>query len=114
MVNAIVNDTLPKVLSEQNVQPINQPQVEPGKFEQGATFSYKARFEVQPDIGEVTYEGLELVRPPEVATEEAVDEQLELLRRQHARLQPPEPARPAQKRRRRHDRLHPLGRGQGA
>jgi trigger factor len=97
VVNALVNDTLPKVLSEQNVQPINQPQVEPGKFEQGAKFSYKARFEVQPDIGEVTYEGLELVRPPEVATEEAVSEQLELLRRQHARLQPPEPVRPAQK-----------------
>lgn len=97
VVNAIVNDTLPKVLSEQNVQPINQPQVEAGKFEQGANFSYKARFEVQPEIGEVTYEGLELVRPPEVATEAAVDEQLELLRRQHARLQPPEPVRAAQK-----------------
>jgi trigger factor len=97
VVNAIVNDTLPKALSEQNVQPINQPQVEPGKFEQGATFSYKARFEVQPEIGEVAYEGLELVRPPEVATEAAVEEQLELLRRQHARLQPPEAARPAQK-----------------
>jgi trigger factor len=97
VVNAIVNDTLPKVLSEQNVQPINQPQVEAGKFEQGANFSYKARFEVQPEIGEVTYEGLDLVRPPEVATEAAVDEQLELLRRQHARLQPPEPVRPAQK-----------------
>src|SRR5277367_1966621 len=97
VVNALVNDTLPKALSEQNVQPINQPQVEAGKFEQGATFSYKARFEVQPEIGEVTYEGLDLVRPPEVATEAAVNEQLELLRRQHARLQPPEPARPAQK-----------------
>ncbi len=97
VVNAIVNETLPKALSEQNVQPINQPQVEPGKFEQGATFSYKARFEVQPEIGEVAYEGLELVRPPEVATEAAVEEQLELLRRQHASLQPPEAARPAQK-----------------
>jgi trigger factor len=97
VVNAIVNDTLPKVLSEQNVQPINQPQVEAGKFEQGANFTYKARFEVQPEIGEVTYEGLDLVRPPEVATEAAVGEQLELLRRQHARLQPPEPVRPAQK-----------------
>jgi trigger factor len=97
VVNAIVNDTLPKALSEQNVQPINQPQVEAGKFEQGATFSYKARFEVQPEIGEVTYEGLDLVRPPEVATEAAVEEQLELLRRQHARMQPPEPTRPAQK-----------------
>ncbi len=97
VVNAIVNGTLPKALSEKNVQPINQPQVEAGKFEQGSTFSYKARFEVQPDIEEVSYEGLDLVRPPEVATEEAVNEQLELFRRQHARLQAPEPARPAQK-----------------
>jgi len=43
------------------------------------------------------YEGLDLVRPSEVATEEAVAEQLELFRRQHARLQAPEPARPSQK-----------------
>ena len=97
VVNAIVNETLPKALSEKQVQPVNQPQVEAGKFEQGAPFSYKARFEVQPDIAEVAYEGLELVRPPEAATAEAVDQQLELLRRQHARLEAPESARSAQK-----------------
>ncbi|HEX4449089.1 MAG TPA: trigger factor [Polyangiaceae bacterium] len=97
VVNAIVNGTLPKALSEQNVQPINQPQVEAGKFDQATAFSYKARFEVQPDVESVAYEGLALVRPPEAATEEAVSEQLELLRRQHARLQAPEPARPSQK-----------------
>jgi trigger factor len=97
VVNALVNGTLPKALSDKNVQPVNQPQVEPGKFEQGANFTYKARFEVQPDIEEVAYEGLELVRPAEIATEEGVSEQLELLRRQHARLQAPEPSRPAQK-----------------
>jgi trigger factor len=97
VVNALVNDTLPKALSEHQVQPVNQPQVEPGKFAQGSAFSYKARFEVQPEIAEVDYEGLDLERPGEVATAAAVDEQLELLRRQHARLQPPDPARPSQK-----------------
>ena len=44
VVNAIVNGTLPKALSEKNVQPINQPQVEAGKFDQATTFTYKARF----------------------------------------------------------------------
>jgi trigger factor len=97
VVNAIVNDTLPKVLVEQKVQPINQPQVEAGKFDQAAPFSYKARFEVTPEIAEVSYEGLELWRPPVEVGEEAVNTQLELLRKQHARLQAPEPARPAQK-----------------
>ena len=95
--NAIVNGTLPKALSEKNVQPINQPKVEPGKFDQASTFSYKATFEVQPEIENVTYEGLELVRPGEVATDEAVTEQIELLRKQHARLEPPEAPRGAEK-----------------
>jgi trigger factor len=97
VVNAIVNDTLPKALSEKNVQPVNQPQVEPGKFDDRSPFSYKARFEVQPEIGSVVYEGFDLVRPPETATDEAVDQQIELLRRQHARLEAPDPARPAEK-----------------
>src|SRR5271154_3837610 len=97
VVSAIVNDPLPKALSEKQVQPINQPQVEAGKFEPGVALKYKARFEVQPEIAEVIYEGLDLVRPGEVATDAAVDEQLELLRRQHSRLEPLETQRSAQK-----------------
>jgi trigger factor len=97
VMNALVQGTLPKALTEQNVSPINQPQVEAGKFDQGAAFSYKARFEVQPEIETVDYEGLELARPPTVADEKMVEEQLELLRKQHARLEAPDPARPAQK-----------------
>ncbi len=97
VVSAIVNDTLPKALSEKQVQPINQPQVEAGKFEPGVALRYKARFEVQPEIADVVYEGLDLVRPGEEATDTAVDEQLELLRRQHARLEALETPRPAEK-----------------
>jgi trigger factor len=95
--NAIVNDTLPKALSESNVQPVNQPRVEAGKVEQGSAFSYKARFEVSPEIPDVVYEGLELVRPSTLASESMVDEQIEVLRKAHVRLEPIEPARPAQK-----------------
>jgi trigger factor len=97
VVNAIVNDTLPKALSDKNVQPINQPQVEAGKFDQASPFSYKARFEVSPEIEEVSWEGLELSRPSTDVSEDAVNEQLELLRKQHSRLEAPEPARAAQK-----------------
>jgi trigger factor len=95
--NAIVSDTLPKALSENNVQPVNQPRVEAGPLEGGAAFSYKARFEVSPEIGEVVYEGIELVRPSTVATETMVDEQIEILRKAHASLEPIDPPRPADK-----------------
>jgi trigger factor len=95
--NAIVSETLPKALSENNVQPVNQPRVEAGKVENGSAFSYKARFEVSPEIPDVVFEGLELVRPLTVAGEAMVDEQIELLRKSHARLEPIDPARPATK-----------------
>ena len=95
--STIVTDTLPKALSNNNVQPVNQPQVEAGKVEQGLSFTYKARFEVSPEISEVVYEGLELVRPSLAPTEIMVEEQMELLRKAHARLEPLEPVRPAQK-----------------
>jgi trigger factor len=95
--SAIVSDTLPKALSNNNVQPVNQPRVEAGKVEQGAAFSYKARFEVSPEITDVVYEGLDLVRPPTAPTEAMVGEQIELLRKTHSRLEPPDPVRAAQK-----------------
>ena len=96
--NAIVSDTLPKVLSDKNLTPVNQPVVEPSHaVDPKKAFSYKARFEVQPDIDAVTYEGFELYRPKVEVPETEVEEQLEQLRRRNAALKEPEPARPAQK-----------------
>ena len=93
--NAIVNNTLPKVLTEKNVTPVSQPSVEAGRIDPKEAFSYKARFEVSPDIEEVKYEGFELVRPKSEVTDAMVDEQIERLRQGMAKLQAPEPARPA-------------------
>jgi trigger factor len=95
--NTIVNSTLPKALTEKNVTPISQPKVEAGKVASTEVFSYKATFEVQPEIEDVKYEGFELVRPPTVVEDKMVEEQLEGLRLRHATLKTPEPARPAQK-----------------
>ncbi|HEY2515438.1 MAG TPA: trigger factor [Polyangiaceae bacterium] len=95
--NAIVNTTLPKALTEKNVTPVSQPQVEAGRVAPTEAFTYKARFEVQPDIEDVKYEGFELVRPPSAVEDKMVDEQLQGLRLRHATLKTPEPARPAQK-----------------
>jgi trigger factor len=95
---SIVDTTLPQVLTEKNVTPVTRPTVEPGKVSTTEAFSYKARFEVQPDIEEVKYEGFELIRPKLEATDKMVDEQLESLRQRHAALKAPEETRPAQAR----------------
>ena len=95
VMNSIVNTTLPKVLEEKSVTPVSTPNVEPGKIDVNAAFSYKARFEVQPEIEDVKYEGFELSRPASVADEKMVEEQLEALRQRSATLKAPEPARAA-------------------
>jgi trigger factor len=97
VMNSLVQSTLPKALSENNVVPITQPSVEPGKVDAKADFSYVARFEVTPDVAEVKYEGFELTRPKAEVKDEQVDEQLEGIRAQHATLKTPEPARAANK-----------------
>jgi trigger factor len=96
--NNIVNATLPKVLSDKNLTPVSQPQVEAAKgVDPKQPFSYKARFEVQPEIENVKFENLELFRPKVVVEDKSVDEQIEQLRQRHASLKAPEPARPAGK-----------------
>ncbi len=97
--NSLVQSTLPKALDEKQLTPVSQPSVEPGKVDEKAAFSYKARFEVQPEIDPATvkYEGFELVRPRAQADEKLVDEQLEQLRVRGATLVAPEPVRGAHK-----------------
>lgn len=99
--NAIVNDTLPKALVEQNLTPVSQPNVEAEKGVEPkapfSAFSFKARFEVQPEIENVVHEGFELFRPKVEVADAAIEEQLEALRTRHSSLKAPEPARPAKK-----------------
>ncbi len=95
--NALVNDTLPKVLTENNVSPIGQPSVQADTFSATEPFKYKARCEVQPEIDEVKYEGFDLYRPKTEATDAMVDEQLEALRLRASTFKAPEPARPSKK-----------------
>ncbi|MGE0323772.1 MAG: trigger factor [Polyangiaceae bacterium] len=91
----LVDESFPKVVSEQQVQPVNNPAIEPAELKQGAPFSYKARFEVVPEIESVEYEGLEAKRPSKAVSDEALAEELEALRKAHSTLEPPKDARPS-------------------
>lgn len=93
--NALVNNTLPRVLTEKNVTPISQPQVEPGAVDGKVAFTYKARFEVSPEIKEVVWEGFDLVRPKIEVEDKMVDDYIQQLRQGMAQLKVPEPARAA-------------------
>jgi trigger factor len=93
----LVDDTLPQALSEKNVQPLSQPDIESQKLSTSANFSYKARFEVRPEIASVRYDGFEVKRPSMAVTDAMIDEELENLRKSHATVSAPAEPRPSRK-----------------
>lgn len=93
----LVDSTLNRAINAQNVQPLSQPDTLPEELKVGAAFSYRARFEVRPEIEAVKWEGLTAKRPSEEVTDAAVDAELSALRSKHSTLEAPSPERPAQK-----------------
>jgi trigger factor len=91
--NQLVNDVLPKVLVEKTLTPVSQPSVEAGVLDAKEPFSFKARFEVTPEIEEVKYEGFALERPKSDVEDKEVDAELEKLRTIYSTLKTVEPAR---------------------
>ena len=92
----LADRTLNQAISDQQVQPLTQPAVVLGDLKPEDAFSYKARFEIRPEIAAVKWEGLEVKRPKVDVTEAMIDEEVAKLRREHSALTPPDPERPAQ------------------
>ncbi|MBX3129646.1 MAG: trigger factor [Polyangiaceae bacterium] len=83
----LVDETFPKAISEQKLQMVSTPAFEPQGVVENKPFVYKARFEVVPEIESVSYDGLPATRPKVSVTDEQVDEQLQVLRREHSTLE---------------------------
>jgi trigger factor len=91
----LVDETLPKAMSEHNLQPLSSPSIEQDKLEANRPFLYKARFEVVPEVKEVKYEGIRVKRPKVEVKDEEVEAELSKLRAAHATLEPPKQERGA-------------------
>jgi trigger factor len=91
----LVDESFPQAVAKNNLQPVNAPAIEPQKVEDKKPFSYKARFEIVPEIAEVKYDALVAKRPKVKVEKEQVKTELERLQREHATLEPPKGARAA-------------------
>jgi trigger factor len=91
----LVDETFPQAVTDQKMQPVTSPAVETQGVEENKPFSYKARVEVLPEIASVTYEGLAAKRTKVEVTDEAIDKELDGVRRAHSTLEPPKTARPS-------------------
>ena len=92
----LVDETFPKAVSEQKLQPINQPAIEPQAVREKQPFQYKARFEIIPQIDAVAYAGLVAKRPKIDVTSEQIASELDDLRKANSTLEALKEARPSQ------------------
>ncbi len=86
----LVDATLQKALSERAIQPLTKPSVVPAELKPKRPFSYKARFEVRPEIEKVEWEGLGATKKDVEVTDALIDAEIEKLRQEHATEEPVE------------------------
>lgn len=88
----LMDEMLEKALSEKAIQPLTKPSVEPAELKPKRAFSFKARFEVRPEIEKVEWEGLSAKKRSVEVTDELIDAEIEKLRSEHATEEPVERA----------------------
>src|SRR5262249_2980203 len=78
-----------QALAAKQVQALAQLAISPEEIRPSEAFSYKARFEVRPEIPTVKWEGLAAQRPSTEVTEAMLDDEVKHLQLEHATLQAP-------------------------
>lgn len=81
----VVGDSFREALREQHVHPLGDPTVEELHHEDGGPLTYRASFEVLPEIEPRNYEGLRVRRPSTSVSEADVEGSLEELRQARTR-----------------------------
>jgi len=87
----LIQEYLPQALKELELRPVASPQTKVLQFEEGKPFIFQVEVEVLPEVEIEDYLGLEVEADPKPeVTQEAVQEELDRLRREHAVLVPKE------------------------
>ena len=92
---ALALEAIAEAVEEHQLQPVTEPEFEPPVPLAGAPLQVEARFQVQPELRDISFEGLAVERPDATVSEEDVEARLQALREANATIQEPEPMRPA-------------------
>ena len=87
----MLEESLPQLYSEatrnESLRPVATPDLEVNDFD-GDTLTFTATVEVRPTITLPQYTGVPVERPRATATDEEIQDRLEVLRKRHATLEP--------------------------
>ena len=83
----LLQDTYPKAVSEQGINPYRQASVEASDIEDKKPFAYKAFVPLEPQITVGAYTGLTVEKPIFPVNEETIEERLNSLREDRAKME---------------------------
>jgi trigger factor len=83
----LIPDVYRQALSEAQLQPVNEPDLQEVRLEEGAPLSFVAVVEIKPSITLGEYKGLDVQHAPRPVTAAEVDETLERMREQQAQFE---------------------------
>src|SRR3990172_5821525 len=84
--NKLINEGFNKVLSERDIYPVSEPEVEPEPFVPGSAFKFTATVEVRPEVGKKDYDGLKIKKDKVSVTGKMVEESIDAIRKQRMTL----------------------------
>ena len=94
-INAICPDYYDKAIEENNIEPVDRPELDIVEMEKGKPFIFTATVFVKPEVSLGQYTGIEAHVDEVVITDDMVDEEVNRVRDRNSRLVPVED-RPAQ------------------
>ncbi len=88
IIKQIVKDTYPQAVAQVEGKPISDPRIEAKTLEDGKDFSYRAIFEIYPEVKAEKYAGLKLESEKVAVESEEVERELSLLQQRMTQLEP--------------------------
>lgn len=86
-INFCCEDTYPKALEENNINPVDYPEIDVVEIGEGKDFVYSAKVVVKPEVELGEYKGLEVAKVEYEVNAEEVEKQLASMQEKNARIE---------------------------
>ena len=92
----LIQGALIQAIQDKELRVVGTPQIDPTELTGEGPYRFAATVEINPDIDDIEFKGLELKKSLYRVTDEEVDAQLKMLQRNMAKLEPLDEERPVQ------------------
>jgi len=86
----LVNNSVYESITQNNITPLNTPNVKDVKFEEGEPITFKVYVDVYPEVNVEKYKGFEFIKEVEEVKQEDVDRAIEQIREKNTSFEPAE------------------------